>query len=75
MSKLNATQIKAVNEAVKAGFTYAADSIFKSVRAGKQAISALVSEGFLAFEENEFGGQYVPTNKARDYVKFGEFSV
>lgn len=72
---MNATQITAVNAAVKTGFTYAADSLFKSVRAGKAAISALVADGFLEFEANEFGGQYVPTDKARTFVQFGKFAV
>ncbi|WP_175837062.1 hypothetical protein [Burkholderia anthina] len=72
---MNATQKATIQTAVKTGFTYAADSIFKSVRAGKAAIGALVRDGFLEFERNEYGGQFVPTNKARDYVKYGEFAV
>lgn len=72
---MNATQTKAVNEAVKAGFTYAADSIFKSVRAGKQAINALVADGYLELEANDFGGQYIATDKARTFVRFGKFAV
>lgn len=72
---MNATQIKAVKTAVKSGFTYAGDSIFKSVRAGKQAIAALVAGGFLEFEANEYGGQYIPTNKARDFVMYGPNAV
>ncbi|MBR8344691.1 hypothetical protein [Burkholderia ambifaria] len=72
---MNATQIKAIKEVVKSGFTYAGDSIFTSVRAGRSAINALVANEFLKFEANEFGGQYVPTSKARDYVTFGPHSV
>lgn len=72
---MNATQIKAVNEAVKTGFTYAGDSIFKSLRSGKTAIAALVASDFLTFEENAYGGQYVPTNKARDFVKYGPNAI
>lgn len=72
---MDTTQTKALKEAVKSGFTYVGDSIFKSVRAGKVAIGALVSEGFLEFEQNAFGGQYVPTNKARDFVAYGPLAA
>jgi hypothetical protein len=72
---MNAMQAKAIKTAVKSGFTYAGDSIFTSLRAGKAVINALVSGGFLEFEANGFGGQYVPTSKARDFVAYGPHSV
>lgn len=67
---MNATQIATIQSAVKTGFTFAADSIFKSVRAGKTAIGVLVKAGYLEFEENEYGGQYIPTIAARDFVTY-----
>lgn len=73
--ELNKTQIKAVSAAVKTGFTYNADSVYSSVAAGKKAINSLVKEGFLLFEDNSYGGQYVPTDKAYTYVKYGKYAV
>lgn len=71
MTKLNATKIAAIKSAVKTGFTYQADPCFKSPAAGQRAIKALVREGYLEKVENEFGGQYEPTEAARDYVTHG----
>lgn len=68
---MNATQKVAVNSAVKHGFTFCNDSFFKSYRAGKAAISALIAKGYLVAETNEFGTQYVPTSIARDFVTYG----
>ena len=68
---MNATQTAAVKSAVKHGFTFTSDSFFKSYRAGKTAISALVSKGYLEAKTNEHGTEYVPTEKAQDFVKYG----
>lgn len=68
---MNATQTAAVKSAVKHGFTFSGDSFFKSYRAGKAAISALVAKGYLDVKTNEYGIEYVPTNKAQDFVKYG----
>lgn len=69
--KLNKTQVKTLNSAVKHGFTFKNDSHFASYRAGHAAISALVKHGFLVEKSNEFGKQYEPTEKALDFVKYG----
>lgn len=68
---MNATQKTAIETAVKTGFTFASDSVFKSVRSGKQAITSLVNAGYLEEEKNEFGTQYNPTKAARDFVTYG----
>lgn len=71
MTKLTATKIAAIKSAVKSGFTYQADTCFKTPKAGQCAIQSLVREGYLEKVENEFGGQYEPTEAARDYVIYG----
>lgn len=68
---MNATQIAAVKSAVKHGFTFTGDSLFKSFRAGKVAISVLVSKGYLEAKSNEYGTEYIPTERAQDFVKYG----
>ena len=68
---MNATQKIAVISAVKHGFTFTNDSFFKSYRAGKAAINALVSSGYLEAKTSEFGTEYLPTEQARDFVKYG----
>jgi hypothetical protein len=70
-ANMNATQKKAVQVAVKHGFTWMNDSIFKSFRAGKTCINSLVSLGYLVKEETRHGIQYVPTEAARDFVTYG----
>lgn len=69
--EMNATQKTTLQSAVKHGFTFTNDSFFKSYRAGKTAISALVSKGYLQAKNNEYGTEYVPTEKAQDFIKYG----
>lgn len=63
---MNATQIRALQEALKFGWAAGSDSYFRSYRASKMAFSSLVKNGYLIPVENEYGTQYEPTEKARE---------
>ncbi len=61
---MNKTKTKALQEAIKSGFTYTGDAFFPSVMSAKIAIGGLVKDGYLIPEHNKYGVQYVPTQKA-----------
>lgn len=63
---MNATQTRALQEALKFGWAAGSDSYFSSYRASKMALSALVKSGHLTPVVNEYGTQYEPTEKARE---------
>jgi hypothetical protein len=49
---------------------------FSSLFAQASKLSAaMVSAGLLEFEANAYGGQYIPTSKARDFVMYGQHAV
>ena len=71
IQKLNRVEAKAVQEAVKHGFTFAGDSIFATYNSAMRCLKSLVRNGYLLKVEAGEGVQYVPTDAARDYVKYG----
>lgn len=71
MSKITATQKRALQEAHKHGFVFAGDGFFKSFRSAKIALSGLVKIGLLVLVNDDFGTQYVLTNDGRDAVLYG----
>lgn len=63
---MNATQTRALQEALKFGWAAVSDGYFPSYRSAKLAFSSLVKHGYLIPIENEYGTQYEPTEKARE---------
>ena len=69
---MNKTQEKAIQAAVKTGFTFAGDSIFSTYAQAKRALNSLVRLGYLEAETDKDGRtEYKPTDFARDFVKYG----
>ena len=62
---------QAIESAVKHGFTFKNDSFFKSFGQGARTISKLVKNGYLEVKTNEYGTEYIPTQHAIDFVKYG----
>ena len=70
---MNATQTRALQEALKFGWVAGSDGFFKSYRASQIAFSSLVKNGYLIPVENEYGTQYEPTEKAREEHQLNQF--
>lgn len=68
---LNKTEKKAIEEAVRSGFTYTGDAIFNSYAAGVRCIRSLVRKGYLVPQVRGFQASYAPTQSARDFVSYG----
>lgn len=69
---MNKTEKNVVINAAKTGFTFAGDSIFSSFIQAKRALNSLVRQGYLAKKEDKEGRiEYIPTEQAFDYIKYG----
>ena len=66
MTKLNATEKKAIAVMVKTGFTFYGDS-FETFNQAKRCLDGLVRKGFAVKEGNEFK----PTEASRDFMTYG----
>ena len=68
---MNKVEIKAIQSAVKHGFTFKNDSFFTNWSQGNRIINALVKKGYLKVKVNEYGKEYTPTTAALDFIKYG----
>lgn len=69
---MNKTEIKTVNSAVKHGFTFTGDSFFSSFIQAKRTVNSLIRKGYLIAKSDARGfTEYLPTETARDFVKYG----
>lgn len=68
---MNTIEKKAIQSAVKHGFTFKNDSFFTTFNQGNRVINKLVKKGYLVTKENEYGTEYTPTIAALDFVKYG----
>lgn len=69
---MNKTEIATVKNAVRTGFTFSGDSIFRTFAQAKRALSSLVRQGYLtAHTDTEGRTEYKPTDAARDFVTYG----
>lgn len=66
MTKLNKTEIAAINEMIKTGFTFYGDAMFDTFNKAKRCLDGLVRKGFAIKD----GGEFKPTAEARDFVKY-----
>ena len=67
MTKLNKTEIAAINEMIKTGFTFYGDAMFDTFNKAKRCLDGLVRKGYAIKEGSEFKA----TDSARDFVKYG----
>ena len=68
---MNKIEIKAIQSAVKHGFTFKNDSFFTNWSQGNRTINSLVKKGYLEVKVNEYGKEYTPTTAALDFIKYG----
>lgn len=68
---MNKIEKKAIESSVKHGFTWKNDSFFTNFNQGNRTINKLVKQGYLEVKTNEYGKEYVPTEAAIDFVKYG----
>ena len=69
---MNKTETKAIQIAVKTGFTFSGDAIFSSYAQAKRTLNSLVRAGYLSAENDRDGRtEYKPTDAARDFVNYG----
>lgn len=68
---MNKLEIKAIQSAVKHGFTFKNDSFFSNYNQGNRTINSLVKKGYLDVKVNEYGKEHTPTTAALDFIKYG----
>ena len=68
---MNKVETKAIQSAVKHGFTFKNDSFFTNWSQGNRTINALVKKGYLEVKVNKYGEEYTPAKAALDFIKYG----
>lgn len=67
MTKLNATEKKAINVMVSTGFTFYGDNFTNTFNKAKRCLDGLVRKGYAVKDGNEFRA----TDHAKDFVTYG----
>lgn len=68
--KFNVTDRKVMTDVAKHGFTFKADSLFRTIRQATGCLNRLVKVGFLVAVTDQFGTAYRLTDAGWDALRY-----